>query len=180
MGRYAEVRNGIVENVSIWDGDESKWTPPVGATMIDVTELSVGPGWTHDGNAFSPPQPVEEEPQPEQVTGEQLLYDFHDGEQRKQIIRAKELAADLARGDPDGALDAFNFTPDQLEALQSIGDWFAFRYEPKTLYPTNALQPVLEAIKTLDIYGDKPPEDGKLPPRVDKEATLEGQVEAAK
>lgn len=51
--RYAVVRDGIVENVILWDG-ERPWQPPEGTTAVAcATEVSIG--WIYDGDAFQPP-----------------------------------------------------------------------------------------------------------------------------
>lgn len=31
---YLEVRNNVVVNVVVWDGDVNTWTPPEGSTML--------------------------------------------------------------------------------------------------------------------------------------------------
>ena len=46
--RYAMIRNGVVENVSLWDGDLAKWQPPEGIVCIPAPD-DVGIGWTWDG-----------------------------------------------------------------------------------------------------------------------------------
>ncbi len=55
--RYAMIRDGRVESVIEWDG-VSNWTPGDDYDVIDCP-VSVGPGWTHDGDGFhAPPQPT--------------------------------------------------------------------------------------------------------------------------
>ncbi|WP_321785086.1 hypothetical protein [Burkholderia pyrrocinia] len=54
--KYAIVRNGEVENVIQWDGDESTWTPPEGSEAILLPDdTPVGPDYLYDGNIFSAP-----------------------------------------------------------------------------------------------------------------------------
>lgn len=57
--RYAVVRDGVVENVVVWDG-ESDWQPPEGTTLVLSDEA--GPGDTHDGKTFTPPEPPTPDP----------------------------------------------------------------------------------------------------------------------
>ncbi len=55
--RYAVVRDGVVENVVLWDG-ESDWAPPEGSILVETA--AAGPGDTYDGAKFrksvAPPQ----------------------------------------------------------------------------------------------------------------------------
>ena len=58
MANYAVISNGVVENVIVWDG-ESEY--PNSENLIDLSaHPNVGPGYTYDGAAFTPPtQPVQ-------------------------------------------------------------------------------------------------------------------------
>jgi hypothetical protein len=61
MNKYAIVLEDQVLNVVVWDG-ESTWTPPAGATLVEVTGVPCGPGWTYTLGAFVPPElPQDEE-----------------------------------------------------------------------------------------------------------------------
>lgn len=53
--RYALVRDGVVVNVIVWDG-ESEWTTPEGCVAVEC-DNTVGPRFTYDGKTFSPPAP---------------------------------------------------------------------------------------------------------------------------
>ncbi len=53
--RYAIVRDGIVENVVLWDGDAEKWAPPKGAAAYAAPDDAVSRGWTYADGAFVPP-----------------------------------------------------------------------------------------------------------------------------
>ena len=48
------VKNGVVENVSLWDGDTNKWQPPEGITCIPAPD-EIGIGWTWDGSNWTAP-----------------------------------------------------------------------------------------------------------------------------
>jgi hypothetical protein len=48
------VKNGVVENVSLWDGDTNKWQPPEGITCIPAPD-EIGIGWTWDGANWTAP-----------------------------------------------------------------------------------------------------------------------------
>ncbi|PRE27517.1 hypothetical protein [Burkholderia multivorans] len=59
MSIFAIVESGIVTNVVVWDGDESTWQPPTGATAIQMHEDDhFGIGWKYDGASFSPPESI--------------------------------------------------------------------------------------------------------------------------
>ena len=47
VNRYAVVKDGVVVNVCLWDGDTTKWTPPEGAIAV-LAESGAGTGWTYD------------------------------------------------------------------------------------------------------------------------------------
>ena len=54
---YAIIKNGIVENIVIWDG-KSEW--PESASAILSTE-GMGIGWHYVNGVFSAPTPTDEE-----------------------------------------------------------------------------------------------------------------------
>ena len=58
--RYAIVRNNIVENVILIDGDPS-WYTVDGGELVDVDLISVGPGFIrNDDGTFADPHPTQE------------------------------------------------------------------------------------------------------------------------
>lgn len=58
MKRIAIIKNGVVENVALWE-DDMEWKQDVetrGGLIVDVTdELSVGPEYTYENGVFTPP-----------------------------------------------------------------------------------------------------------------------------
>jgi len=61
---WAVVRDGLVENTVVWDG-ESDWTPPDGTELVNLADWPhVGIGWTHNPkatvNKFVDNRPTEE------------------------------------------------------------------------------------------------------------------------
>lgn len=58
--RYAIVENGVVSNVTLWDGDTKEWQPPKGSTAVKCGN-DVGIGWAYTGGEFAPPPAQEEE-----------------------------------------------------------------------------------------------------------------------
>lgn len=62
--RYAMIRDGVVENVSLWDGNMSTWQPPEDIICIPAPD-EIGIGWTWDGKNWTAPvvsEPPEELP----------------------------------------------------------------------------------------------------------------------
>lgn len=57
--RYAMIKDGIVQNICLWDGDTTKWTPPEGMIVIPAPD-NVGIGWTYDGANWAAPVVNEE------------------------------------------------------------------------------------------------------------------------
>lgn len=55
--KYLIVRNGVIENIVLWDG-VSEWTPPAGAT-IEQDLYGSHIGWIRqdDGTFAAPPEP---------------------------------------------------------------------------------------------------------------------------
>jgi len=62
MKTFAEIKDGVIVNVSLW-GDES----PQGEQFVEITNIpNVGIGWSYVGGEFiEPPQP-----EPEQIVQE--------------------------------------------------------------------------------------------------------------
>ena len=52
--RYAMIRDGVIENISLWDGDTNRWQPPEDFLVIPAPD-HVGIGWRYDGQAWTAP-----------------------------------------------------------------------------------------------------------------------------
>lgn len=60
--RWAMLKNDVVINICLWDGDEATWQPPADVVM-KVAPDYLGIGWSWDGSQWvAPPEP---EPTPE-------------------------------------------------------------------------------------------------------------------
>lgn len=58
MKRIAMIKNGVVQNVALWDGT-SEWSPS-DFTLVEVTDLSeVGPGFIYSNGEFFAPVETE-------------------------------------------------------------------------------------------------------------------------
>lgn len=66
MPTYALVKDGVVENTVIWDGEGDLFSD---YQVIELSEdESAGPGWSYDGTEFYPP--VEPEKSHEELVAE--------------------------------------------------------------------------------------------------------------
>jgi hypothetical protein len=64
--RYAMIKNGVVENVSLWDGDTFRWQPPADYLVIPAPD-HVGRDWRYEADEWLPPTPPETSEEPEQI-----------------------------------------------------------------------------------------------------------------
>lgn len=52
--RYAMIKNEIVENISLWDGDNKRWQPPEDMLVIPAPD-HIGVNWRYVNGEFLPP-----------------------------------------------------------------------------------------------------------------------------
>ena len=56
LKHYAHIVDGVVVNVSVWDG-ESDWTPA--EEVVEITKgVTAGIGWDYDGKEFTDNRPI--------------------------------------------------------------------------------------------------------------------------
>ena len=59
--QIAIIKNGLVQNVGSWFGDQSWWTSMEkdGFTLVNITMINPQPGigWSYDGSNFTAPAP---------------------------------------------------------------------------------------------------------------------------
>lgn len=62
--RYAMIKNEIVENISLWDGDVNRWQPPQDMLVIPAPD-NIGVKWRYVNGEFLQPivEPTPDEPQ---------------------------------------------------------------------------------------------------------------------
>ncbi len=54
MKNIAMIKDGVVQNIAVWNGDQGWWDAvSQDFTLIDVTGMSVGVGDLYDGTNFS-------------------------------------------------------------------------------------------------------------------------------
>ncbi|MGX4981203.1 hypothetical protein [Enterobacter kobei] len=56
MADYALIKNGVVENVVIWDGEGEIFAD---YTAVSIDGLTAGIGWSYDGKTFTAPPDTE-------------------------------------------------------------------------------------------------------------------------
>lgn len=94
--RYAIVRGGIVEDVTMWNGDMETWQPPEGTTAHAFPTGPISKGWPWSDGSPADPNPP---PPPAPI----------DDSAEKERARQKRKADDLAKS-PN--------IDDKLEALR--------------------------------------------------------------
>lgn len=55
MSNYALVKNGVVENVVVWDGTGDIFDDYI---TVNIDDISAGIDWTYDGEAFARPPEI--------------------------------------------------------------------------------------------------------------------------
>ncbi|HCJ9634126.1 TPA: hypothetical protein NV999_003017 [Escherichia coli] len=55
MSNYALVKNGVVENVVVWDGTGDIFDDYI---TVNIDDISAGIDWTYDGEAFAHPPEI--------------------------------------------------------------------------------------------------------------------------
>jgi hypothetical protein len=84
MGRYAVVKNTIVDNIAIADGPletDGTWV------CVDDVVPQPGPGWSYDGENFAPPPPPP--PLPNIITKLAMIDRFTEAEYEGVLTAAK-------------------------------------------------------------------------------------------
>lgn len=56
--RYAMIKDGVVHNVCLWDGDTTKWQPPEDMTVLPAPE-NIGVGWSYADGQWTEPAPTD-------------------------------------------------------------------------------------------------------------------------
>lgn len=116
---YALVKDGVVENIVLWDGEGDLFEDCV---AVNIEGLSVGVGWTYDGKNFI--APVEPPPPPLSHDGLVEQAEFQKQTliiQANEYIDSRQWPSKLALGrlnDDDKA--QFNEWLDYLDALEAV------------------------------------------------------------
>ena len=116
MQNYALIKNGVVENVVIWDENGNIFDD---YTVVNLEGLTAGIGWTYDGERFSaPPEPEpthDELVQKAEILKQALISDANN------YIDSNQWPSKLALGRlSDADKQLFNEWLDYLDALESV------------------------------------------------------------
>ncbi|MEG6401370.1 tail fiber assembly protein [Enterobacter kobei] len=116
MRNYALIKNGVVENVVIWDENGDIFDD---YTVVNLEGLTAGIGWTYDGEKFSaPPEPEpthDELVQKAEILKQALISDANN------YIDSNQWPSKLALGRlSDADKQLFNEWLDYLDALESV------------------------------------------------------------
>ncbi len=99
--RWALIEGGIVATVVEQDDE-----PSIGGTWVDITDLTVGPGYTYDGESFAPPP--EPPPPPRVITKVAMLTGR---------LRTAEFVGILAAAKTDVAVEAWKYVFDSAATI---------------------------------------------------------------
>ena len=116
MRNYALIKNGVVENVVIWDENGNIFDD---YTVVNLEGLTAGIGWTYDGEKFSaPPEPEpthDELVQKAEILKQALISDANN------YIDSNQWPSKLALGRlSDVDKQSFNEWLDYLDALEAV------------------------------------------------------------
>ena len=116
MRNYALNKNGVVENVVIWDENGNIFDD---YTVVNLEGLTAGIGWTYDGEKFSaPPEPEpthDELVQKAEILKQALISDANN------YIDSNQWPSKLALGRlSDVDKQSFNEWLDYLDALGAV------------------------------------------------------------
>ena len=116
MQNYALIKNGVVENVVIWDEHGDIFDD---YTVVNLEGLLAGIGWTYDGEKFSaPPEPEpthDELVQKAEILKQTLISDANN------YIDSNQWPSKLALGRlSDADKQSFNEWLDYLDALGAV------------------------------------------------------------
>jgi hypothetical protein len=76
--RYAMIRNQIVENVCLWNGDTFMWQPPEGYLCIPAPD-NIGISWRYiDGEWL---EPIIPDPVPDPVPDSEPVSELNNSEE---------------------------------------------------------------------------------------------------
>lgn len=53
MMNWALIKNGVVENIVVWDGEGDIFTDYI---VVCIDNIQCGPGWTYKSRRFAPPE----------------------------------------------------------------------------------------------------------------------------
>ncbi|HCR3065249.1 tail fiber assembly protein [Escherichia coli] len=120
MKEFAVIKDSLVVNIILWDGEDSDFAKDINGALIAIPEDShIGIGWSYDGDKFTPP------PEPDK-TKEQLIQEA-DLEKEGRInsandyMNSKQWPGKAAIGRLKGdELSQYNLWLDYLDSLEVV------------------------------------------------------------
>lgn len=116
MSTFALIKNGVVENVVLWDGEDNIFDS---YDAINIDGTTAGVGWTYDGKTFTAPtepEPGYDELVQQAETQKQGLID-----QANDYISSNQWPSKLALGRlSDADKVSFNLWLDYLDTLEAV------------------------------------------------------------
>ncbi|MCK7098855.1 tail fiber assembly protein [Enterobacter kobei] len=128
MTGFALIKDGVVENVVVWDGQGDIFDE---YETVNIDGLSVGIGWAYDGKKFT--APLEPEPTHDELVKQAEIEKSGLISQANDYIDSKQWPSKLALGRlKDDEKASFNEWLDYLDALESVDPSKA----PEIVWPT--------------------------------------------
>ena len=116
MQNYALIKNGVVENVVIWDEHGDIFDD---YTVVNLEGLIAGIGWAYDGEKFTaPPEP---EPTHDELVQKDEIHKQASISDANNYIDSNQWPSKLALGRlSDADKQSFNEWLDYLDALDAV------------------------------------------------------------
>lgn len=116
MSTYALIKNGMVENTVLWDGEGDIFDE---YETVNIDGLSVGIGWAYDGKKFT--APLEPEPTHDELVKQAEIQKQTLINEANSHIDSNQWPSKLALGRlSDADKQLFNEWLDYLDALEAV------------------------------------------------------------
>lgn len=120
MKEFAVIKDGLVVNIILWDGEDNAFEKDIDGELIAIPEdIQVGIGWSYDGKKFTYP------PEPDK-TKEQLIQEANLEKEGRinsanDYMNSKQWPGKAAIGRLKGdELAQYNLWLDYLDALEAV------------------------------------------------------------
>ncbi|HGK7376581.1 TPA: tail fiber assembly protein [Enterobacter asburiae] len=120
MKEFAVIKDGLVDNIILWDGEDNAFAKDIDGELIAIPEsIQVGIGWSYEGEKFtSPPEPDKTK---EQLIQEANLEKVGRINSANDYMNSKQWPGKAAIGRLKGdELAQYNLWLDYLDALEAV------------------------------------------------------------